>query len=645
MKDKTRELVSEVEAAGLAGCHAAAKRKNGKFLSQRYINKSTKYLWKCSKGHQWSANFSNISAGKWCSHCAGNKKGSLKNLVDIAAKKNGLCLSVDYLGASHRHKYKWECQFGHQWEAQLGNIKAGKWCPTCNQGKQRTIQDMIQIAKKNGGDCLSKDFVAMSKKLKWICKKGHVWEAVPASIIYNESWCAECAGRGKKTINEMHSLAQQNGGKCLSEKYTNTSTKMKWICIDGHEWEATPRDISTGRWCPTCAKSFFFREEICRLTLETVFGVKFPKSYPDWLRTDEGSKLELDGFSKKLGIAFEYDGEQHFKKNFFSGNKKSLSKIQDRDQHKTNLCLTHKVFLLRFHYKQDVFNLKADIKKKLQKHPALISRANFKLKINFESIRQTKSRLKELHLLAKEKGGECLSKIYKGNSEKILWRCDAGHEFLARPFNVKSGHWCPTCGGRPQLSVLDMQKLAMERGGACLSINYKNVKGKLKWECEYGHKWSASYRKIKAGSWCKQCERDSGNPYYNQFNINDCIAFASKKNGYCLSKSYKNSTEKMSWRCEKGHIWDATFGSIRTDRWCPACGGRPKLNLQDAMKAAIINNGECLSKSYINVKIPLIWKCEKNHVWKSSFDSVRQGNWCRSCAQTRRREREKANKE
>ena len=43
------------------------------------------------------------------------------------------------------------------------------------------------------------------------------------------------------------------------------------------------------------------------------------------------------------------------------------------------------------------------------------------------------------------------------------------------------------------------------------------------------------------------------------------------KKGICLSTEYINCRTKMKWQCDKEHIWEATFKSIRTDRWCKKC--------------------------------------------------------------------------
>ncbi|WP_373322126.1 zinc-ribbon domain-containing protein [Paraburkholderia adhaesiva] len=42
-------------------------------------------------------------------------------------------------------------------------------------------------------------------------------------------------------------------GECLSERYVNNETKLRWRCAKGHEWEAVPASVIKGSWCPQCA--------------------------------------------------------------------------------------------------------------------------------------------------------------------------------------------------------------------------------------------------------------------------------------------------------------------------------------------------------------------------------------------------------
>jgi len=116
---------------------------------------------------------------------------------------------------------------------------------------RRTIKNMKVIAVIRGGKCLSKRYINNRTQLRWQCKRGHIWKATPTHIISGE-WCPKCSGNIKKTIKDMQILAKKMGGKCLSKRYVNNKTKLKWQCKKGHTWKAIPSNIVRFHWCPRC---------------------------------------------------------------------------------------------------------------------------------------------------------------------------------------------------------------------------------------------------------------------------------------------------------------------------------------------------------------------------------------------------------
>ena len=116
--------------------------------------------------------------------------------------------------------------------------------------KKLTIEEMRSIAEERGGKCLSDVYVHYHRKLLWECAEGHQWEATPSNIKKG-SWCPHCA-QNKGTIEEMQKIAEERGGKCLSDTYVNSRTNLLWECSEGHQWEATPYNIKKGSWCRKC---------------------------------------------------------------------------------------------------------------------------------------------------------------------------------------------------------------------------------------------------------------------------------------------------------------------------------------------------------------------------------------------------------
>ena len=200
-------------------------------------------------------------------------KLTIEEMQKLAESRKGKCLSKKYVGALN--KLKWQCAEGHTWEARPHSVKEGHWCPTCNCNNTKlTIEEMQKLAERREGKCLSKKYVNAHTKLKWKCAKGHIWEAKPYSVKQIGTWCPYCAGQ-HQTIEEMQELAESRGGKCLSNEYINNQTKLKWQCAEGHEWEAISNCIKNGQWCPHC--QILISERICQGYFEKMFKRNFLK--------------------------------------------------------------------------------------------------------------------------------------------------------------------------------------------------------------------------------------------------------------------------------------------------------------------------------------------------------------------------------
>jgi hypothetical protein len=94
--------------------------------------------------------------------------------------------------------------------------------------------------------------------------------------------------------------------------------------------------------------------------------------------------------------------------------------------------------------------------------------------------------IQDMHVLAQQRRGKCLSEAYVNNRTKLKWCCEKGHVWEATPHNIKTGHWCPVCGGSKKLSIVHMQRMAENLGGRCISTKYVNARTKLRWQCQEG---------------------------------------------------------------------------------------------------------------------------------------------------------------
>jgi len=176
--------------------------------------------------------------------------------------------------------------------------------------------------------------------------------------------------------------------------------------------------------------------------------------------------------------------------------------------------------------------------------------------------------ISDVKKIAKSKGGECLSNKYINGESYLSFKCNLGHIWKNRANNVIGGQWCKICANKKRrLPLEDMQKIAKEKGGECLSTEYINCISKLKWKCKEGHVWEARPHDIKNNNgWCPVC---SG---HDKYTINDMIKIARMRNGKCLSKKYINTKTRLEWQCNKcNSLWLSQPRSIIQGSWCPSC--------------------------------------------------------------------------
>jgi len=137
-------------------------------------------------------------------------------------------------------------------------------------------------------------------------------------------------------------------------------------------------------------------------------------------------------------------------------------------------------------------------------------------------------------------------------------------------------------------TIESMQLIAKGKGGKCLSIEYVDQRTPLQWRCAEGHIWSAKPsdvkgNKAKPGTWCKVCgirgaaqKRMHSVERMQQLAAGHCGAFASAE--------YLGSYKKHQWRCHAfpNHPEFAMIpNAVQQGQWCPKCRGTAKPTLDE----------------------------------------------------------------
>ncbi|MEN3129760.1 zinc-ribbon domain-containing protein [Bacillus albus] len=183
--------------------------------------------------------------------------------------------------------------------------------------------------------------------------------------------------------------------------------------------------------------------------------------------------------------------------------------------------------------------------------------------------------LEDMQQLAESRGGKCLSDRYINSQTNMTFQCKNGHVWDAKPAKIRFGQWCRKCSGREKKTLYDMQEIAKQHDGECLSAIYENSQTKLLWQCKHGHKFEATaasiFYKAKKGNFCPKCSAKQRGIVLRH-TIEDMQQLAYNRGGKCLSTIYTDSHTKLIWKCADGHTWEAKPNQIISGKhWCPHC--------------------------------------------------------------------------
>lgn len=122
-----------------------ANNMGGECLTKEYINVVTSMSWKCKRDHIFTTCLANVMAGKWCKECyhIESRKYTIKDAQHLAKENGGWCLSDKYINFTS--KMIWKCNQNHIWSASFSSIKSGTWCKSCSKHKtQNKISEIIE---------------------------------------------------------------------------------------------------------------------------------------------------------------------------------------------------------------------------------------------------------------------------------------------------------------------------------------------------------------------------------------------------------------------------------------------------------------------------------------------------------------------
>lgn len=297
---------------------------------------------------------------------------------------SGSTLLSKQWGGWHVH-YRFRCAQGHEWTRTAASVvyQSRLACPDClNNERLARIKD---AAKAHGGECVEHTYLGDTPH-RFICAHGHHWSALPSRVLAGR-WCSRCLldGKGRQREREglerLHTLAREQGGQCLAQRYTHRKARYRFRCASGHEWLAIGADIFRGHWCTQCvniasSKQQRFQDGLARLqaAAEARGGQCLSEAYVNSQKTHYR-------FRCAQGHEWEAIGQSIFRGSWCSKCARQARKIG----------------------------------------------------------------IERMQALAEARGGRCLSDTYRTCQDTLQWQCHAGHTWWTKAITVMRGCWCPHC--------------------------------------------------------------------------------------------------------------------------------------------------------------------------------------------------------
>jgi very-short-patch-repair endonuclease len=219
--------------------------------------------------------------------------------------------------------------------------------------------------EKEGYRLLSQGYINIRSNLDYECSSGH--QNQMSYTNFQQGYrCPDCAGNKRLTIERVRLAFEKERYQLLSNEYINCNSRLNYKCSKDHKNQTDWFHFQQGHRCPECWE----------WKNEKKLGEILKKIFPNRVRRQSNlgflNKQKVDYAILDSRLAFEYDGECHFKPIQYGGMDMAQAEQcfvdqQERDQRKNQLCNENRYCLVRIAYNEDLTleNVKTKINKVL----------------------------------------------------------------------------------------------------------------------------------------------------------------------------------------------------------------------------------------------------------------------------------------
>lgn len=242
----------------------------------------------------------------------------------------------------------------------------------------------------------------------------------------------------RKTEQDYIALAERRGFIWVGEFPQSTNYKTHWQCPKGHIWTTSYHLIRNGNGCPHCSKRVRITDEHC-VALAHLRGYEFlgpspvnNKTMLRW-RCGQGHEWNMSYRSIHQGRGCPTCSHHvpHTEASYHSlAATKSLIWLGPFPQNSLSETLWQ---CLKCDYIWETTYQRVN---------------QYNCPLCLPTGRKAPVQPDEYHTIARSRGYEWVGEFPSNVTEKTLWRCPVGHEWMASYTKIRTGRSCPKCQNR-----------------------------------------------------------------------------------------------------------------------------------------------------------------------------------------------------
>ena len=178
------------------------------------------------------------------------KKHTFEYVFDYFKEQNCKLLSTEYTG--NKNKLEYMCSCGNKSSISFGNFKKGHRCSKCGNNEKFTFDYVSKFFKEQNCELLSTEYTNSITKLDYICTCGNIAK-IGFSSFKAGNRCMKCGGSEKLTFEYISNYFEEQNCKLLSTEYINSRTKLKYMCKCGNNSTINFHSFKGGNRCMKCS--------------------------------------------------------------------------------------------------------------------------------------------------------------------------------------------------------------------------------------------------------------------------------------------------------------------------------------------------------------------------------------------------------